>query len=229
VPGIQELQNWDNRQIRKHALQIIALADASVTAPTDFFTTADASASPPTLGGELLALPTGFYDGGYITTDGGTISRDISTADVNSVQTAEFTRSDIETDQSTFQVVFQETSNVTWALQFNEEFANMPAKGERLDFHRDRSGVQPRRRLLILTQDGVGDQAVYRVEFGPNVQITDTDDRSLQRSDEEQNSFTFTPYFDRNYVYTDAAGKQVNGTSWRALQDGPGQQALAAA
>jgi hypothetical protein len=206
MPSVDALQGWDNRLIRKHPLQICAMADYDADAPSEFF---DSTDHLPT------ALPDGYHDLGYITTDGIPWSRDVDTDDVDSVQTTEHTRSDISSDVLSAKIMFQETTGLTLALGYGTLLANAPALGETVDMKRPAAADQPYRRMLVITQDGTGDQAFYRVMFCPRVRITDFDDRNFQRSDEEQHAFTFTAYYDAEY-----------GTSLREIMDGPGWQAL---
>jgi hypothetical protein len=207
MPTVADQMLLDSSLVRKHQKIICAIADYSVPAPDTFF---DEQGMP-------AALPTGFMQMGLITTDGLPLSSDVSTDDVDSVQTTNHTRSDVSSDVVSSQIVFQETSELTLALQYGVLFADMPERGTLVDFKRKASADQPLRRMYWLTQDRVGPDAFYRVIFQPMIQITDKDDRNLQRSDEEQHSFTFTPMFDNEY-----------GTDMRELMDGPGWRAKAA-
>lgn len=211
MPTVEALQSWNNQLIRKHPLQICAIADYDTAAPTEFFES-----------GENLpvALPTGYFDFGYITTDGIPVSRDVDTEDVDSVQSTEHTRSDISSDVVSAQIVFQETTGLTLALQYGMRLADAPKLGDTAKFKRPAAADQPYRRIYIITQDGTGQDAFYRVIFLPRVQITDFDDRTLARSDEEQHSFTFTAYYDK--AYGTPMAEELGGPGWRALANSNG-------
>jgi len=144
----------------------------------------------------------------------------VDTEDVDSVQSTEHTRSDISSDVVSAQIVFQETKGPTLALQYGMRLADAPALGERALFRRPAAADQPYRRIYIITQDGTGPGAFYRVIFLPRVQITDFDDRTLARSDEEQHSFTFTAYYDK--AYGTSMAEELGGPGWRAFASGNG-------
>lgn len=201
MPTAADMMELNNALVRKHQSLICAIADYSTPAPTEFF---DEDGLP-------VKLPEGFYQMGLITTDGLPISSDVSTDDVDSVQQTTHTRSDVSSDVVSSQIVFQETNELTLALQYSLPFADAPKRGSKVDFMRKKAADQPLRRMYWITQDRVGPDAFYRVVFYPMMQITDKDDRNMQRSDEEQHSFTFTPMYDEDY-----------GTDMRELMDGPG-------
>lgn len=211
MPSVEDIQDWNNDLIRKHPMMVCAIADRDTPTPDQLFDDEDHLPAP---------LPQGYYDFGYITTDGIPFSRDVSTEDVDSVQTTEHTRSDIESDVLTSQIVFQETSGLTLALQYGRKLADAPKLGEKALFRRPAAADQPHRRMYIITQDGIGDDALYRVFFLPDVQVTDFDDRTLSRSDEEQHSFTFTAYYDKRYGTS--MEEQLDGPGWRKLAEGNG-------
>ena len=64
----------------------------------------------------LKALPTGYDDLGWLTSDGAQFSRDVSTSDITSWGSVAPTRSDVTSDSTTLAVVAQETSLLSIGL-----------------------------------------------------------------------------------------------------------------
>lgn len=177
----------DSRLVRKHGTQILALADYSTPVPTDWFAAADAD-------GVVLpnALPVGYFNMGYITTDGIVMSSDVSSSTVNMVQENTAVRSDIETITDSLAVTFGEASGWTMALAHGLPCSQWPTdKTKAYEYHSGVITEFPYYRGLVLTQDGVGKDAFYRVEFAYRMQVSDIGDRTLNRSDAEGVDRTF--------------------------------------
>lgn len=192
MPTVSSMLADDNRLVQKHGTQILAIADYSAAVPTSWF-------AAPTTGGLVLpnALPAGYKNMGFITTDGITESNDVSTSDVMMVQSIEPVRSDIDSITKTLGVTFGESSAWTQALAQQIPVGQWPAdKTAAWEYHDGGRTEFPYYRLFILTQDGEGDGAIYRAEYAYRAKITDRGDRTLQRSDAEQIELTFTCYVD---------------------------------
>jgi len=190
----------DNGNIRKHGIQLLALADMSTPWPAAFFEEVTANGFVTTL---PIALPTGFRNMGLITTDGIGHSQDISTSDVNAVQSTEVQRSDVDSETNTFSVTFLEQSAWTQGLAHKLPVSAWPAKnGPEFDYADAPGGAYPRYRGLIFAQDGVGDDRVFRVEGLPEIQVTGAGDRTQNRSDTENTERTFTRYPNRAAGYS---------------------------
>lgn len=205
----------NNSQIRKHGTQLMAIADGSAAVPSSFW-----SIDTTTRAGKTLVLPNllpaGYVNMGYITTDGISESRDVGSSDLNMVQDIEPVRSDIETLTRTLQVTFGESSSWTKALAHNIPVKDWPAtKSSSFAYHDGAVNEFPYYRILILTQDGVGDAAVYRVEFAYRAKITDMGDRTLNRTDAETTQRTFTCYRDEvvGKSYSELSEPAVRNTS----------------
>ena len=65
----------------------------------------------------------------------------------------------------------------------------------------------PLYRIYLIAQDGVGDDAVYRVEFAYKTTISGFSDRTLDRTDTEDLGFTFDVLTDEK------TGKQYDKAS----------------
>ena len=197
-PGATVADQLDDRNslIRKHGTQLMAIADYETPVPSAFWST-DTTTTP----GKVLTLPAvlpeGFRNLGYITTDGISESRDVGSSDLNMVQDIEPVRSDIDSLTRTLQVTFGESSSWTKALAHNKPVRDWPAtRSSSFEFYDGEESEFPYYRILILTQDGVGAGAVYRVEFAYRAKVTDMGDRTLNRTDAEMTQRTFTCYKD---------------------------------
>lgn len=182
----------DNGNIRKHGIQLLALADLSAPIPTSFFEEATAGGFVTAL---PIALPTGYRNLGLITTDGVSHDMDISTSDVNAVQSTEVQRSDVDTETNTFGVTFLEQSAWVAGLHHKLPVSQWAAvNGPEFDYADPPVGAYPRYRGLFFSQDGVGDDRVFRVEFMPEIQVTSAGTRTQNRTDTENTERTFTRY-----------------------------------
>jgi hypothetical protein len=185
-PTVADMLADDNRLIRKHGTQFLAIADFSDPIPATWFT-----AGLPT------ALPAAYRNMGYISTDGVQESNDIGASDVNAVQDLDPVRSDVDSRSKTLQVTFLEASGYTMGLAHWLPVDEWPTdKTAAWEFHDGERTDAPYYRLALFTQDGVGDDAVYRVEFAYRAKVTDMGDRTLNRTDAESLQFTFTCYKD---------------------------------
>ncbi|WP_146244940.1 hypothetical protein [Curtobacterium sp. MCBD17_028] len=201
MPDVASQLANDNRFIRKHGTQIFAIADYSAAVPEDWFGAPDATT------GVILpiALPEGYFNMGYITTDGIKDANNVSASAVNMVQDLDPVRNDIDGMTKTLDVTFGESNAWTRALAHGIPVADWPAsKTVGYEYHDGDKADFPFYRGLILTQDGVGSSRFYRVEFAYRMQVTDIADRTLNRTDVEATGRTFTclrdPEVGRSYT-----------------------------
>jgi len=205
--NVTDLQDNDNTLIRKHGNQLFAIADYSTEAvdPDDLFGArgADGYIAP-------VALPAGWKVMGYITTDGISEANDVGTSAVNAVQDLDPVRNDVDSLTKTLQLSFLESNAWTKALAHDLPVSEWPAsKKGAYTYHDGDKSDFPFYRGLIITQDGVGRDAWYRVEEAYRMQVSDKGDRTLQRSDPEETNRTFTcfkdPALDEPKSYTEDA------------------------
>lgn len=195
LPVVDQMDN-DNRHIRKHGAQILALADYSTPMPTEFF-------EPVLDGGGVKigempkVLGAGWRNMGFITTEGIQESTDVSTSEVNAVQTTQTVRSDVDAESTTLQFTLLEMNAWVKAFQNDLPVAEWPVdKDGAWRFKTGRRSEKPYYRALVLTQDGVGRDAVYRVEAAFYAKVSDKGDRTLNRTDAEQMQRTLALYPD---------------------------------
>lgn len=185
---VSAILNDDNTQVRKWGTQLLAVADYSTPMPEKFFDEAT---------GKPLKLPDGFKILGYITTDGQQMSRSIESSDTNMVQDLEPVRTDMTGRTRTLHANFGESNAWVKGLAHGQPVSQWPAdKDADWDYSDGEITDMPYYRLVSLFQDGVGDQAKYRVVAGYRVKVTDQGDQTLNRSDSEVEDVTFGFYKD---------------------------------
>jgi len=200
---VESFQNLRNDLIMKFPLGAMIFADYTAATIADIFDTDNAS---------LLALPAGYKSAGYLTTDGVTEGRAITTDEEMGWQSAEVLRSDVSKDVFTLKCVLKEMNPVTIALSENQNLADVPALGNPITIDHPESGNQPLRRLLLLGHDTQTDTIYGR--YLPRVKITDMDDRKLMRTDATTFGFTITAYKDP--VYGTSSRLFIGGAGWLA-------------
>lgn len=174
--------------VRKHGTAILALADYSTPMPAAFF---DATTGLP------IKLPDGFKNMGYVSTKGFTAKKDSKSDDTTMLQDLDPVRSDLSSSSRTLAVEFGEMSAWVKSLMAGLPVSAWPAQnGAKWSIDEKGASESPYYRLLLLSQDGVGDQATYRAEAAYRVKITDFGDRTLNRGDAETENPTFTVYKD---------------------------------
>lgn len=191
---VASITNTNNKMVRKWGTQLLAVADYSTAMPASFFDT----------DGRPAALPNGFKVLGYITTDGITVSRSIDSEDTNMVQDLEPVRSDVTGRTRTLKCTFGEMNAWVKALAHGVPVAQWPEnKDGDWEYTDGKIADFPYLRVIIIMQDGVGDDARYRVEAAYRAKISDQGDVTKNRSDAEGEDTTFTcfrdPVTDKSY------------------------------
>lgn len=200
--AVDEILETDTSRIRKWGTQLLALADYTAPVPEQFFTS----------GGEPI-LPPEFQQLGFITTDGITRGTSVSSESTSMVQQLEPVRTDVTGIEETLTCTFGEGSSAwTQALIHAKPVAEWPADPHSpWVYHRGQFTDFPYYRLLVLMQDGVGDQTFYRVEYGYRAKITALTDRTWNRSTPEGLGVTFGLFKD-----------SIAGRSSTSAENGPG-------
>lgn len=198
-------------QVRKWGRARVGISDygaAGITVPTAAAGLFDSTTYKP------KAFPAGVKELGYVTTDGFTAGRSISTSDTTMLQSKVPVRSDVESVTHTIKFALGEANSFVNSLYHGLTVASFGANKDGAWIYSDDevSGAYENEYVLWLYfVDGSGSRAVYRGEIGYRVKITAVDDRSLKRTDPEVFGFTFGAY-----------GDPVTGKSILRGQDGPG-------
>lgn len=174
----------------------------------------------PTDGG-LVALPTGYKDWGWFTDDGLQYSRDIETSDTTSAGSNEPTRTDIDSDTTSLQVVFQETRLETVGLYLGMDLSDVTAAtgaGAELKIDKPETPPELYYRVLGLSVDFYEGGEIYIGRYLPRAKVTDFGDQQHTRGDDAIGyDVTFQGFVD-----------STEGTSERWFFAGPGWKALLA-
>lgn len=159
------------KNVRKWRRMLLALADPSVDVPATFF---DALTFKPT------TLPAGAKEMGFVTTDGITVADSLSSENTSMLQSLTPVRRDLTGREQSVSVVFGEANAWVNALFHGLPVADWPTEKEGPWLFDDGDVTDwPDYRLWLIGQDGLGDRAVYRVEFAYKAGITAKTDRVL--------------------------------------------------
>ena len=196
-------------RVRKWGRMKIGLSDygdAAVTIPATPAAMFTAATFLP------AAWPAGVKELGYITTAGVTDAKSISSNSTSMMQSLTPVRYDMEGIEKTLAGVFGESNAWTNALYHGLPVSSWPASKDAGWAYSDGAASDfPEYVLWLAGQDGVGAQAVYRVEIGLRVKVTAIENRTMNRSDAEGFGFTFGLMIDG-----------VTGKSHMRAEDGPG-------
>lgn len=199
MPAVSPTLN--ESKVRKWGTVLFAIADTTTAIPDNLF------------GGDYLpiALPSGFKDLGFITTDGVTAVDSLSSEPTNMLQSLEAVRTDVTGREMTLSAVFGESNAWVNALYHSKRVSEFGADRDGAwDFTEAGISDTPYYRILMFGQDGVGDDAVYRVEAAYKAKVTAKTDRALGRSNPETFGFTFGLFRDQDLDKT-----------YRRAEDGP--------
>lgn len=182
MPDIQSVLEVTDTNVRKWGTQLFFLMAPDAPVPASWFGETD----------HLPILPPEAIQMGYITTDGISSEDSISTEPTNMLQTLEAVRFDLTGIEKSLSVAFGEDNGFVQALWHGVPFEEFPTDAAAPWIFDDGEISQyPWYRAGWLGQDGVGDQARYRVEFGYRATLTAKESRSANRSDPETYGFTF--------------------------------------
>ncbi len=166
----------------------------------------------------LQALPAGYVDLGYTTTDGVTYGRTTEVSEVRSFGSVEPTRTDVTSDTITMQVAPQEHKRETIGLYTGADIETIEAdatSGEVQIAKPDRPGFKYYRCLGLFVDDGDAGE-IYIGRWMPRVRVTEPGEQQFVDGDEAITfPLTVTGYKD-----------SVLGFSHQWIFAGPGWAAL---
>jgi hypothetical protein len=188
----------------------VFIAPASATGITTLTTGAQS---------DLAALPTGWKDLGWTTTDGVSYGRETETSDVNSFGSVEPTRSDVTRDTITMSVTAQETKLLTMGLYTGADLTGETATAVTGEFSIEKPAIPGflyfRVLGLFIDRDEDGKE-IYMARYMPRARVTEFGEQQFTDGDEAISyPLTFTGYEDG-----------VAGYSHRWIFAGPGFKAL---
>lgn len=184
------------------------------TTPTVAVTT-----TTPGAGADLTALPSGWEDLGWVTSDGVTYGRTTDVSDVTSFGSVQPTRSDVTNDTITMSVVAQETKFQTLGLYTGADTSALTASASTGEFSISKPDIPGFRYYRVLglfvDRDDAG-REIYMARYMPRARITEWGEQQLNDGDAPITyNMTFTGYED-----------SVVGYSHRWIFAGAGWQAL---
>jgi hypothetical protein len=168
---------------------------------------------------DLAALPTGWEDLGWTTTDGVSYGRETETSDVNSFGSVEPTRTDITRDTITMSVTAQETKLLTIGLYTGADLDGAEAAAVTGEFSVEKPAIPGflyyRVLGLFVDRNEDGDE-IYLARYMPRARVTEFGEQAFTDGDEAITyPLTFTGYED-----------STEGYSHRWIFAGPGFEAL---
>lgn len=215
MPDYAALQTKKSELIRKGLEGGVCLAPisaAAITATTLF--------APTT--GELQALPTGYKELGWLSTDGAQFSRSVDSSDLNSWGASEPTRSDVTADTTTLQVTAQETNALTLGLFIGVDPTEIePAANGAVEIRKAATPTASHWRVLSIAMDRGDGGEIYLARFLPRAKVTDFADQSYNNGDDGITyGVTFTGF--RDATFGTSESYLFGGPGWLALLDDMG-------
>lgn len=208
------LKNKQAELIRKSLDGSVFLAELTATAIEAI--TQDSVATPGTP--ELVALPTGWDDLGFLSDDGAQFSRDVSSSEVSSWGSITPTRTDITADTTTLQVSCQETKLLTIGLATGADLSAVTpdATTGEVGFSKPSRPNAKHYRVLSLAVDQTDNGELYIARFLPRAKVSSFAEQSFGKSDDPiMWGVTMTGEIDDTLGYSERW--MFGGPGWQAI------------
>lgn len=168
--------------------------------------------------GGLAALPAGWFDLGYIKSDGAKFSRSVKTSDISSWGSVTTTRSDITSDDVTCTFTAQETNIHTIGLftgVAESAIATTPSANGAIEIDKPAVPISRFYRAVVFGIDEDTDGETVIARFMPRVKITAYADQVFADQDATiEYGVTLSAYIDDTLGYSEAAF--FGGAGWLA-------------
>lgn len=167
---------------------------------------------------DLLPLPSGWGDVGWITTAGATYGRETEQSDVNSFGSVEPTRSDITQDVMTIQFSMQEHKKSTIELYTGADLDGVEADAVTGEVSIEKPDIPGFKyyRILGLFVDETNDGEIYIARYQPRSRATTYGEQAMNSEGEAiLQGVTLTGYNDSTVGYSHRW--IFAGPGWRAL------------
>lgn len=178
--------------------------------------------------GALLQLPAGYGDLGYLTGDGMSFGRDVTTSDITSFGSTTPTRSDITNDTTTVTINCQETKLLTLGMATGIDVAatSRSATTGELILRKPPRPTSKYWQILALAVDLSEFGEIYIARFFPNAKPTSFPEQAFADGDNAITwGTTFTAYVDNELGYSESW--HFGGPGWIGLLTDMGFTALA--
>lgn len=224
MPSYDEIKKLQNHLIRKALGGSLFLADMTADVwPSDPFAYTAAVVGPPAEPAkvDLVEMPTGYEDLGYLTDDGIGQENEVSESSTTSWQSTTPTRVDITSDVDSLTVTAQETKLLTIGLLTGAQLsaASRNAVTGTLSIAKPERPSARHYRGFALAVDGEGDDQFFIGRIYPKLKVTGKAAQNYSKGDDPITwGVTMTAFYDS------AAGFSTRyvfgGMGWRnALQD----------
>lgn len=208
MPTFTSMQTRNEGFIVRALNGSVFIAASAIAVPTAFSSTTTA---------DPVALITGYKDVGYINEENGlSWSRDTSASEVRSWGSGPPTRRDITSDQTGLQFSMQETKKTVLELYHGQDLSGVTpdATTGEITFNRP-TAPQPRYfRLIAITADGAGTDAVYIARVLPRATVTEVGEQAWTVEGALEYQVTVSAFTD-----------PVLGYAYREVLFGPGIKA----
>lgn len=185
MPAYDALKKKQRDLIRKALDGSVFIAPSTAAAITNLTTyTAATTTAPEKI--ELTALPAGYNDLGWLTTDGAAFAREVATSEVTSWGSVTPTRSDVTADTSTLSVTAQETNIRSIGLGTGVDMSGVtPAAGSgEVSLPKPLRASPKEYRALVLSVDLNEAGEIYIARFLPKAKVNGFSDQSFGGGDE---------------------------------------------
>lgn len=169
-------------------------------------------------GVDLAALPSGYDDLGWLSSDGAQFSRDVSASEVTSWGSVSPTRTDITSDTTTMTVTAQETKLLTIGLATGADLSGIvpTALTGEVSIAKPSRPKSKSYRVLSLAVDNGDAGEIYIARFLPRAKVTSYAEQSLGGGDDPITwGVTFTGEEDSTLGYSERW--IFGGPGWNAL------------
>jgi hypothetical protein len=221
MPTFAALQQVQSELIRKAKSGSAFLAPVTATAISETFVTGATAA--------LATLPVGYVDLGWLSNDGMSFSRDVSTAEVTSFGSVSPTRSDVTSDTSTVTVTCQETKLLTIGLATGIDTTAIKTPTATTGAVMVRKPIAPTSkfyRLFCISKDDGDAGDIYIARFFPRAKVTSYAEQAFGGGDDPITwGVTMTGYPDSTLGFTEAW--LFGGPGWKAQLVAMGFDAVA--
>lgn len=212
MPTVAALQGLDANAVLKFQVGALLIADDDAPLLT----------SPFDVSGVLQAFPVGYKSAGLTNTDGISLGRAITVAEVNAWQTVQPVRADVTDDKLSIKVKFQETNPVTLAIQEGIRMADIDTSGSVFTNVRDGQGFQPKRRVIMIAEDQL--RSVIVIRHLPNCILTQMgSDQQYQRGNELIYDYQLDAYPDPALLDADGNPSDsqfwIGGSGWTGIEN----------
>lgn len=184
----------------------------------NLFLTAGQQGNGAAAGISLLALPAGYDDLGWLSSDGAQFSRDVSASEVTSWGSVSPTRTDITADTTTLTVSAQETKLLTIGLATGADLSGVTPNAQTGEVSIAKPGRPKSKhyRVISLAVDQGDAGEIYIARFLPRAKVTSYAEQSFSAGDDPVTwGVTFTGEEDSVLGYSERW--IFGGAGWNGL------------